>query len=170
MKKKDNHIILIIIVVILISILGIISFSDKDEEDVSNKNVNYNIVVDYSRFFTVNSCIYKYFSYLSSKNYDNLFKVLDSEYIEKNSLNEDNILDFLPDLDGNYTFVSKKMYYQKVNDDYYIYYVYGYAEEDTNDKIGDKSYYYFKVNFDQKNSIFSITPINSNIFEEVSNG
>ena len=171
MNKKDNYILLIIVIIILVSLLGIIYFSDKDKTlDDNNSKVIYKLVNDYSRFFTVNSCVYKYISYLSSKNTNSLLKVLDKEYIDSNNINENNIFDVLPNISGNYSFVSKKMYYNQVSDNYYIYYVYGYTEEDITDEIGHKEYYYFKVNFDQKNNTFSIVPIDSTFFEGVQNG
>ena len=58
-----------------------------------NKTVNnnkesgkINLLSDYSRFFTVNSCIYKYISYLQSKYTDSLMKVIDVNYIINNNI------------------------------------------------------------------------------------
>lgn len=171
MVKKKDYTFLIIICVILFSILGLLYLENESDNVKEDEiKVKYYLLNDYSRFFTVNSCIYKYFSYLSSKDIDSLLKILDYKYIEDNKIDKNNIFDYLPNIDSYYSFVSKKMYYQKINDNYFSYYVYGYAEEDINSGIGNKSYYYFKVDLDQENSTFSITPIDSNLFEEVSNG
>ena len=169
--KKKNYTLLIVFIVILLCVLGLLYLEhNKESKEKPVENKKYLLLQDYSRFFTIDSCIYKYFQYLSSKNTSNLLKVLDDEYKKTNNINNDNIYDYLPDLDGEYTFSSKKIYYEKINDNYFTYYVYGYAQEELLDSIGNKDYYYFKVNYDQKNTIFSISPIDSNLFEEVSNG
>ena len=46
---------------------------------------------------------------------------------------ESNIYNYLPNLNGNYSFVSKKIYYEKKDDNYFKYYVYGYIEQDLID-------------------------------------
>ena len=169
MGKKKDYTLLIIICLILFSIVGLLYFSKSEDEEQIEKN-KYVILNDYSRFFTVNSCVYKYIQYLSNKNYDNLFKVLSKEYINDNNLNESNIYNYLPNLNGNYSFVSKKIYYEKKDDNYFKYYVYGYIEQDLIDSIGNKEYYYFLVDYDQMDNVFSITPINKIVFDEVENG
>lgn len=169
MGKKKDYTLLIIICLILFSIVGLLYFSKSEDEEQIEKN-KYVILNDYSRFFTVNSCVYKYIQYLSNKNYDNLFKVLSKEYINDNNINESNIYNYLPNLNGNYSFVSKKIYYEKKDDNYFKYYVYGYIEQDLIDSIGNKEYYYFLVDYDQMDNVFSITPINKIVFDEVENG
>lgn len=169
MEKKKDYTLLIIICLILFSIVGLLYFNKSEDEEQVEKT-KYVILNDYSRFFTVNSCVYKYIQYLSNKNYDNLFKVLSKEYINDNNLNESNIYNYLPNLNGNYSFVSKKIYYEKKDDNYFKYYVYGYIEQDLIDSIGSKEYYYFLVNYDQKGNVFSITPIDKVAFDEVENG
>ena len=62
------------------------------------------------------------------------------------------------------------MYYEKINNSYYIYYVYGYIEEEVIDGIGKKEDYYCQINFDENNGTFSIIPIDSTFFSEVQNG
>ena len=169
MEKKKDYTLLIIICLILFSLVGLLYFNKSEDEEQVEKT-KYVILNDYSRFFTVNSCVYKYIQYLSNKNYDNLFKVLSKEYINDNNINESNIYNYLPNLNGNYSFVSKKIYYEKKDDNYFKYYVYGYIEQDLIDSIGNKEYYYFLVDYDQMDNVFSITPINKIVFDEVENG
>ena len=168
---NKKNVILGIICVILFVVVGYLFIFDNSEKEevIEKKESSYVLLKDYSRFFTVNSCIYKYINYLSSKNYDNLFKVLDKDYVTNNSITETNIYNYLPELDGDYSYVSKKMYYKKLNDNIYSYYVYGYLYKDLIDSRGEKVYYSYQVNIDQKNGVFSILPYNGNLFKGVSN-
>ena len=172
MEKQNNNIKLIIICVVLVIVLGLLYLykGDKKDKTVDEKEISYNLLEDYSRFFTVNSCIYKYFSYLSSKDTDSLLKVLDKKFIDSNNINEDNIFEKTLDLNAYYSFTSKKIYYKVLTEGYIEYYVFGYAEEENLNSDRIKDDYYFIVVFDEKNSTFSITPIDSELFEEVRNG
>ena len=168
-KKNNNYILLIIIAVILICVLGLWYISDnKDNED--NKSINYSIVNDYSDFFTVNSCIYRYIQYLSSKDTDKLLKVLNQEFIDNNNVTKDNIYSILTELDGEYSFSSKKMYVGTIKDKYYVYYVYGVLLKEEIEGIDSKVDKYFKVYYDKSENVFSIYPIDINDFNEVDNG
>jgi len=161
MKKKDNYVLLIIVVVILLSILGIINFSGKDNTKAENdykNNIQYKLLNDYSRFFTVNSCVYKYITYLSSNKTEDLLKLLNSEYISTNNINSSNIYNFINKLNGNYSFKSMKIYYEEINKNYVRYYVYGYLIQESLDGIGEKEDYYVIVDMDLKNQLFNVTP------------
>jgi len=171
-KVKNNKILLIVFGVLLIMSLILYNFKlpDSKEKDISN-NSEYQLVTDYSRFFTVNSCVYKYVEYLQSQDFDSLLKVLDHEYVSNNGINKNNIYNFLPNLsNGMYNFVSKKMYYKKLSNSYISYYVYGYIIEDTIDSTGTKQYYSYQVNLDIDNQTFNIAPYNGDLFKEGNNG
>ena len=65
--KNKNNIILIIIFVILVGVLIYIVSTDKKENSVVNestKSYKYEVVNDYSDFFTIENCVNKYFNYL----------------------------------------------------------------------------------------------------------
>lgn len=169
MEKKKDYTLLILICIILLCVLSLFYlYNDKDNNSKEDKRDNYVLLKDYSRFFTINSCIYKYFSYLSNKDTDSLLKVLDSNYLLENNINSDNIYTKTLDLNSYYSFISKKIYYKKLDNYYIEYFVYGYTEEENNYE-SVKDYYYFKVVFDENNSTFNIAPINSELFKEVSN-
>ncbi len=168
LKKSDYKILFICILLAVISIF-LVNFRNKNNQEENKENIKnkYNLVKDYSRFFTVNSCIYKYIVYLETKDYDNLFKILDQNYISKNNINENNLYDFVTKLDGNYSYVSKKMYYENLNDNYIRYYVYGYLYLETIDGSEKQGDYYYIVDLDMNNQLFSIMPYSGNIFNEV---
>ena len=172
--KKDNKVILLIIFVLLVFAgLALYNYrnSNNSNEEVIKENEEYKLLNDYSRFFTVNSCVYKYIQYLQKEDFDSLFKVLDNDFVNNANISSNNIYNYLPNIsDGIYNFVSKKIYYTKVNDSYITYYVYGYMVEELMDSVGVKEYYTYKVNLDTSNQTFSIAPYNGDLFEEELNG
>lgn len=167
MKKKDNSTTLMIISLILLVIVGLLYFLDKDEEVLEKKETEYKLLNDYSRFFTIDSCVYKYITYVSNSKTEDILKVLDSDYVRDNNINSSNLYNYVGTLEGNYTFKTKKIYYEVLNNNYIRYYVYGYLIQDSLDSIGDKQDYYFIVNLDTKNQLFSISPYDGSIFKEV---
>ena len=173
LKKGDYTLIIICVIIVLITFL-LIGFNDKKGTTINNSDsnkVSYYLLDDYSRFFTLESCIYKFIVYLQSKNVDSLLKLLDSEYVEKNSINSNNVLEFLGYLDGVNTFKAKKIYYENVDNNIVKYYVYGQIIEETIDTYNSlgKDVYYI-VYMDIRNMTYSIEPLEKSIFSEVSNG
>lgn len=167
MKEKKDYTLLIIICVILLCIVVLLFLNNNDKEVILSEEPKYRLVEDYSRFFTVNSCVYKYITYLSSNKIDDLLKVLDEDYVNNNNINSDNVYNFVSKLNGNYSFKSKKIYYQVGNDNLVKYFVYGYLIEETIDGIGSKQDYYLIVNLDLENQLFSVSPYDGKMFKEV---
>ena len=167
MKKKDNYVILIIICLILISIVGLL-FLSKDDKNQTRKNneTYYKIVNNYSRFFTVESCINTYLTLLDGNRTDDLLKVLDDEYKENNNITSNNVYDFINKLDGIYSFESIKIYYKEIRSNFIIYYVYGNLMEEDMEGIKSKKEDYYIVKFDLSNNTFSIAPYDGSIFKE----
>lgn len=167
MKEKKDYTLLIIICVILLCIV-ILLFLNKDSSDdnILSEEPKYKLVNDYSRFFTIDSCVYKYITYLSSTKTDDLLKILDEEYVNNNGINSNNVYSYVNKLSGNYSFKSKKIYYQVGNDKVIKYFVYGYLIEETIDGIGDKQDYYLVVNLDVENQLFSVAPYDGEMFKE----
>lgn len=167
--NKKSRVILIIVFCLLV-VCGFIIVNLREEKTEKNIKVNddkYILLDDYSRFFTVNSCVYKYVQYLQSRDIDSLLLVLDKDYVKDKQINRNNIFNFLPDLsNGMYTFTSKKIYFEKINDNYISYYVYGFVAQELMDEVGAKTEYYFKVNLDLNNETFSISPYDGKIFKE----
>lgn len=168
MEKKKDYTLLIIICVILLCIVVLLFLNnDSTNSNILNEEPKYKLVEDYSRFFTVNSCVYKYITYLNGNKTDELLKILDEEYIKNNNINSNNVYNFINKLNGNYTFKSKKIYYEVNNEKVIKYFVYGYLIEETIDGLGSKKDYYVIVNLDLENQLFSITPYDGSLFKEV---
>ena len=167
MEKKKDYTLLIIICVILLCIVVLLFLNKSDEETIFSEEPKYKLVEDYSRFFTVNSCVYKYITYLNGNKTNELLKILDEEYIKNNNIDSNNVYNFINKLNGNYTFKSKKIYYEVNNEKVIKYFVYGYLIEETIDGLGIKKDYYVIVNLDLENQLFSITPYDGSLFKEV---
>lgn len=171
MKKKD-YILLVICVSIALITLLLVNIGKVNINIGNNKETKKTTLLkDYSRFLTLESCVYRYVNYLQSKDIDSLLKVLDKEYVDKNLIDENNIFTYLDNLDGIYSFVAKKIYYEKMNDNLIKYYIYGQIIEDNinayNSNVIDR---YYIVYLDTNNRIFSISPYDGAIFSEVNNG
>ena len=167
---KNNYPLLIIICIVLLSIFGILYFDDKEEEEVIQKENNNILLNDYSRFYTIESIVYKYINLIVSNNVDDLLNVLDSNFVNNNNITKDNIYNYVNKLDGIYSFKAKKIYYEEIDKNYIKYYVYGNLIQEQINGFTDKKDYYLIVNLDIKNNLFSITPYDGIIFREVNNG
>jgi len=169
--NKKRYILLVILCLLFIFSIFLFNLKNKDNnEEIIYDGNKVKLLSDYSRFFTVNSCVYKYITYLQSKNVDSIIKVLDEEYKNTKNINSSNVLENVENLSGNFSFVSKKIYYENIDNYNIKYYVYGYLTEDTIDGYGEKLDRYYVVLFDTKKNIFTITPYNEFNFKEVTNG
>lgn len=173
-KEYNNKKYKLLIILILLFLFSYVIFNirfNNDDETIEIVDTNkINLLDDYNRFFTINSCIYKYITYLQTKNVDSILKVLDETYITNNNINKNNVLEYVDTLNGTYSFVSKKIYYEQLDDYNIKYYVYGYLVEDLIDSYGKKIDKYYIVLFDTNKNLFSITPFNEIEFKEVTNG
>lgn len=165
MKDKSKLVALILVVVTVIVV--ILSFIFKKEEEQEKGKIY--LVSNYSSFYTVNSCLYRTISYISSKDIDSLMLVLTDEYKENNGITKDNVMNFITNIEEDSTFTSKKMYYEKINANITKYYVYGTVQKNEvsdNEIVShiDNMYLYFIVYMDTENKIFSVEPYSGDIF------
>ena len=63
-------------------------FANKKMKAKSNYQLdnNYNVVSNYSRYYTITKIIDKYYNAINEGNYDGAFKMLDDKYIKSNNL------------------------------------------------------------------------------------
>ena len=165
-KSKLTAVILVIVTIIVV----VISFlTNKPEE---NKVGDINIVRNYSNFYTVDSCLYRTVTYISSNDKESLYLVMDENYKKENNITEENVMDLFSSINENSTFLSRKMYYQEINDNITKYYVYGYAQQNQifDDFETNKLAYtdmYFIVYMDTTNKTFSIEPYSKDLFDNL---
>ncbi len=165
-KSKLTAIILSLLAIIVV----IVSLVTKNINDKDAHN-DILIVTNASNFYTVNSCLYRTVTYITSKDIKSLMLLLNDDYKEKNGINEDNVLDVFPDINATSTFVSEKMYYSELSDDITKYYVHGYIEENQiydDETLVDMNHnsVYFVVYLNTEENIFSIEPYDGKIFVE----
>ena len=171
-KINKTKIILFIIFIILVS-FSLFIFNNQNKVEIEdNKNNKKEVLLlnDYNRFFTVNSCVYKYINYLQTKDINSILKVLNKDYLILNNIDSNNIFNYVEDLNGIYSFKSKEIYYEKINDNNYIYYVYGELIKESINGYVEINERYYTLNFDIKNQLFDITPFDNIGYKEVING
>ena len=166
MKDKSKLTAIILVIITIVVVIVSLIFDNKEKNDIVS---DINIVSNYSNFYTVNSCLYRTISYISSTDSESLFMVLDDNYKKDNNITQENVLTLFNNVEENYTFVSKKMYYQTINDNITKYYVYGQAQLNQiyDDNITNKVPHtdmYFIVYMDNSNKTFSIEPYTSELF------
>lgn len=166
---KDKSKLTAIILASLTILVVIISIVTKNNNRQDNNEIL--VVENASNFYTVNSCLYRLVTYISSQDKDSLLLVLSDDYKSKNSVTKDNVMNLFPNIDITSTFVSEKMYYSLLSENITKYYVKGYIE---NNQIYDEEVLqdsnsesiYFIVYLDTEQNIFSIEPYDGKIFIE----
>lgn len=165
-KSKLTAIILSLLAIIVV-VVSLVTKNIKEKDSYDD----ILIVTNASNFYTVNSCLYRTITYITSKDTKSLMLLLNDDYKEKNGINEDNVLDVFSDINTTSTFVSEKMYYSELSDSITKYYVQGYIEENQiydGETLGDKNSNseYFVVYLNTEENIFSIEPYDGEIFIE----
>lgn len=164
-KLKNIWLYGIVILLVILSVYLLHKNSEEENNGITENKESYSIVTNYSNFYTVNSCVYRYLTYLQGNDTSSLLKVLNEDFIKSNGINESNLYNYLVRYEGNLNFNSRKMYEEEVNNDITKYYVYGYVEKDVMDSYPERYESYFIVYLDKKNQIFSIQPYSGEIFK-----
>lgn len=173
MKKKKILIILIILVLLLIfTIIGIINIiNNKNNNGKTIKESKYsngdetvlNTTVhrlnDRNIFFEVEEAVQKYINYITNSNNSDILKVLDTAYINSNSITIDNVENFI-----NKSYKGMKFEAIQMNEiEGEVIDIYGvYGRIYNAETIETISYDYFIVLVDKNNFTFMIEPINEN--------
>lgn len=106
----------------------------------------------------MNSLVDKYLYYLYEGNTEILYSYLDKEYIEKNNITKDFVLQKLGKLDVYKTFAAKEMYEQKITDNITQYFAYGVIREELEDGELQEEEFYISIKIDSVSNIFSVLP------------
>ena len=155
MNKKT--IILGSVFTILVFILFFIVLKKEEKPNTVVIQKEYNIVNDYSEFFTMVNCANKYYSYLSLGDIDNLSKLLDGRSEDENRINLYK--------GKNISYNVKEMYYRNNR-----YYLKGIVNEELIKSIKELNEEYLIINVDSNKKLFNIEVIDKNIYEEAING
>lgn len=156
--KNKNNIILISLTVVLVGILiFVINKNNRDNqvEDPPKETYKYNLVNDYSKFFTIEGCANKYYNYLSLNDMNSLKKIYDKDYQNTSS---NNYIGKNISIRVNEMYVSNNTYYLK-----------GFVYEELKNGVNklNEDYLVIKVNDDFK--LFSVKPITKEEYKEAIN-
>lgn len=132
-----------------------------EQEKEQNKEETANSIEkvrERNKFYTVSACVDKYLSYLYEKDTEVLYNYLDIEYIEKNEITKNNILQKLDQIDTYKTFTAKEMYKQEITDKITKYYAYGVIKEEVPNGEPEEEDFYITIKIDSENETFSVLP------------
>lgn len=156
--------------IVLLLVIFINVKNNKKEKDIIENitAINSNRLIDRNRYYTVNSAITKYYSFLNLKDYENILKILNEKYIKTNNINKENVKNYLPNHDKNLSFKPGVMCVKSVKNGVYAYTIEGYnLAQNTGERL-DKIYY--QVVLDGNASVFDLMPINEDSYKEACNG
>lgn len=171
--------VLIIITVVICILLNIMK-NTKNEE---NTNTQINNVVSKTdskelkevksatEYFTVQSCVNKYLTYIEAQNISSILKILDVEYINNNNITEKNVLNNVGNISEMVIFEAKKMYVEEIDQNNNKYYITGILKRDRMDDENGlkviKDNFNIAVKLDFENMIFSVIPLkDGGVFNE----
>ena len=180
MKNIKKLIIILAILIVIIIVALIIILQNKDAINNAIEENNYildeasksnelekNIVLETndSTFFSVESNLKNYILYLKVKNSKALYELYSQEYINKNQITQENILNKVDKIEtDSYEFKLKKLY---LNESYMytVYYAEGILLQD-----GNETNKYFIVYVDQETLSWALEPITENEYKAIING
>lgn len=155
MKKKENVILLFIFVILIVLLFIVVNKSSVDSSS-SNDKEEIKLVIDYNKFYTIESCANRFYSSLGSGNVSNINSLLDVSY-GKEFINQ---------------YIDRNVYI-KVNEMYYLdnnYYLKGYVYEELVNGIDKLNEEYLLIKLASSEKLFSVVPLLKVEYEEVVNG
>ncbi len=174
MNVKKKAVILIIIILCVVTFLALILFNKK--ENISESE-NSNIIISNSElvllknndevFWALQKAINDYYDLLSNKNKTDLLSVLDDDFVLKNGINIDNVLNIIYSNYEDVSFLIKKIYFLEGETITY-YFINGYLLNQYiyNEEVkyyGDVNYMII-VNSNKSYRIYPLTDSNFNDF------
>ena len=166
MQKKYILISIIILFIILLIIVSLVlnilnqnvleeEVKDSQQGDVETIVYNRELLSNSTIFYTLEDCINTFLDRMQSNEKKALYDILNEEYISKNSINEENILEKLSLLSREEDVIVTKAYEQKDNK------IYVYIVETIIDSGNYNDKLYFIVEFDDEYLTYNIMPINN---------
>ena len=150
----------VVIIILLIAIFGIsFIYAKTTERRAEDETIDTTVTAlsDVNRFFTIDSAISKYFSYVTSKNSESILKILDEDYIERNNITSSNIYNFVGNYEANIKTSLEEAYQFSSYNNIYKYYVKVALKLET-------LYLYYIVTINENELTFAIEPISETIY------
>ncbi len=179
-------IVLLLIITVIISIVLLKNENETENNNASNNSIETKTeneiqleqVKSATAFFTVQSCVSKFITYVQDNDKESVFKILDSNYIKKNNITKENVLTKVEQIEDLATFKAEKMYLEEIDEDNIRYYVKGILQKSTisqSDDVEDKTEiinddFKIVVTLNYNDMIFSVAPLeDGGIFNEERN-
>lgn len=168
----------VVIIILLIAVFGIsFIYAKTTERRVEDETIDTTVTAlsDVNRFFTIDSAISKYFSYVTSKNSESILKILDEDYIERNNITSSNIYNFVGNYDANIKTSLEEAYQISSYNNIYKYYVKVGLKLETLYDSTLQEYAYYIVTINENELTFAVEPISETLYlnkieEGASNG
>ena len=184
-KLKKIIIILLIAMLILVAILLVIIINsnnntqegnnieqsrlEEESDRIISEEGKIQNVNSFKLFYNINNCANTYIKNVKSKNSEIVYKLLSQDYIAKNNLNMENVLNNIGKIDENEVLYVKRMYQKQLVDDvnHYIY-IEGILRKTINNILYERSIF-LTVIINSDTQTFSITPDKQNFPGELQN-
>lgn len=157
----------VVIIILLIAIFSIsFIYAKTTERRAEDETIDTTVTAlsDVNRFFTIDSAISKYFSYVTSKNSESILKILDEDYIERNNITSSNIYNFVGNYEANIKTSLEEAYQFSSYNNIYKYYVKVALKLETLYDSTLQGYLYYIVTINENELTFAIEPISEDIY------
>ena len=153
--------------IILIIVFGItFIFMKTSELRTEEEKIDTTVIAlqDVNRFFTIDSAIDKYFSYITLKNDESLLKTLDEDYVERNNITTSNIYNFVGNYESNIKSNLDEAYQVSSYKNIYKYYVKVALKLETLYDSTLQGYNYYIITINENELTFGVEPISEIIY------
>ena len=117
-EDRNKKILVVFLIVLTVGIIVYDKFLKKEpEENIDTTTIS--VVTDRNRFYTVASCVNKFLTYLTSKDTDSLYLLLDENYKTENKITKDNIYNYIGTYNNELIFNPKKIFEQRLSTNIY---------------------------------------------------
>ena len=164
--NKTSKIELSIVILLVVIFCGSFIYMKSMEVMKDNESINTDVVAlaDVNRFFTIDSAISKYFSYIILKDGESLLSILDEDYISRNNITTANIYQFVGNYNSNIKTSLEEAYRVSSYKNIYKYYTKVVLNEETLYDSTLQGYNYYIVTINENELTYAIEPISEIIY------
>lgn len=164
--NKTSKIELGIVILLVVIFCGSFIYMKSTEVMKDNESINTDVVAlaDVNRFFTIDSAISKYFSYITLKDGESLLSILDEDYISRNNITTANIYQFVGNYNSNIKTSLEEAYRVSSYENIYKYYTKVALKEETLYDSTLQGYNYYIVTINENELTYAIEPISEIIY------
>lgn len=155
---KENIKTIIVIFSICGIIAGLVLFLNRK---TNYENLQY--VDDYNEFFSISNCVNKYINYLSNKDNDAVYSLLDEKYLEETIITKDNLFDKIENYSSDLSINIIEMKYAEIKKNK-VFYIKGELIKNSYDSRKNTGEIFESLLLlDTNNQSYSIYPLNNDL-------